>query len=348
MMKRLFLFLGSFLFAFSMTAQETMTLAENSWESDGETFTNSQGSIALTPSMDIVSGYKVTVTFEGSSSGEDIDLSAVVVDNSGEWTVLSSWESVTIASGSFTKTISFSATAAVGTPTLVLSTPAGTMYNETLTFSNLECVVTDPSYRDPNVTIDSETLSLSDLNCSWGSSSYDAATQTITFDGEWTGQGWAWWGTGLDITEYKSVTVEFEATDCQVSLFAQKLIAENETLDGNIVVEAGETSVTLDFVEMFEPFPQDIIHQLCLQRETAGILVLKAAYLTYADEETGVDDVEKNVQISGGIVYSAGLISVYNVAGQKVAESILEYNLASLPQGVYIIKTAEGIVKMLK
>lgn len=349
-MRKFYILLSGLLVAFALNAQQTLTLQDNSWTEGEESFSNSQGMISLEPTMTIAKGFKVVVSFEGTTTGDDVTLSAIVVDTvNGGWVVASSWESASVSNGSIAKTFSFTVTNAVEAPTLVLSTPSNKVYNETITFSKLECTVFDPSYRDPNTTVDTETLTLNELNCSWEGASYNSQTKTITFDKAWTGQGWAWWGTGLDISAYKSVTVEFEPVDCQVKLFAQKFTSDDDVLNGESkVAEAGATSVTLDFGEMFAPFPQDMVHQICILRETAGDIVLTAVYLTYTPTADAIDDVAETIQIKENVVYSKGLISVYNIAGKKVAESFLELDLSSLVQGIYIIKAEEGTIKMFK
>lgn len=363
-MKKFLLFVGSALLAMSVSAQKTLTLAENSWEQDGETMTNSQGMIALEPSMTIEKGYKVTVYFDATVTGEDVALSAILVDtatrydefgeNPTNWSVESSWESASVTSGAVVKQFTFTAANAIAGPVLVLSTSAGTTYNETFTFSKLECTVSDPNYRDPNVTIDETTITLLELNCNWGSSTYNPADSTITFEKAWTGQGWAWWGTGLDVTDYKSITVEFEETDCMVQLWAQQLpdgvTPDDALVSGSVVAQAGETSLTLRFYDdIFTPFEKQLIGQICLQTENAGTLKLKSVYLTYeSDDETAVSEVAQDVQIASGIVYSKGQITVYNVAGNVVASAAKQFDMNTLGSGIYLIKTAEGVVKYMK
>ncbi|MCQ2604942.1 MAG: hypothetical protein MJ204_00170 [Bacteroidales bacterium] len=355
-MKKVLLFLGSALLTMSLSAQ-VMTLSHNEWSGEDGDHQNSQGMLAVTPSMDIQAGYKVVVEFQGTTSGADVTFSSIVVDTTaGGWNVVSSWGSTSVNAGVIVGTVAFTATDAVAGPTLVLSTTDGdNSYDDVaIEFSKVTCTVSDPNYKDPNVTTDNVTVNLLDLNCSWGASSYNAADSTITFEKAWTGQGWAWWGTGLDITDYKSITLEFEATDGKVQLWAQQLpdgvTDESDLLSGKAIAEVGETSVTLNFYDdIFSPAEKGMIGQICVQTENAGILKLKAVYLTYeSDEETAVAEVSKNVQIANGVVYSAGKIAVYNLAGAKVAEANGELNMAALQAGVYVIQTAEGTAKYVK
>ncbi|MCQ2958941.1 MAG: T9SS type A sorting domain-containing protein [Bacteroidales bacterium] len=63
-----------------------------------------------------------------------------------------------------------------------------------------------------------------------------------------------------------------------------------------------------------------------------------------------LDAVEEvsNVAIENGVVYSAGEIVVYNVAGQVVATASQEFSINSLNAGVYFVATAEGTAKIVK
>lgn len=365
-MKKVLLFIGSALFALSANAGglPPIVMSENSWEQGSETMVNSQGFVAITPSMAIEKGFKVVVTFEATTSGADETLSAVIVDTTtkyddfggvlSSWNVVSAWESVSVTSGNLVKTIVFNAPSAVAGPVLCLSTPAGTTYNETINFTSLECTVSDPNYRDPNVTIDDVTITLNELNCNWNNdaevTSYDIPSKTITFKGSsWEGgHGWAWWGTGLDVTQYKSVTVEFEAADCQVKLYVQQLPENGNTslVEGQDVADAGATSVTVDFNEMFAPFDKEKIGQIVIMRETPGDVVLKAVYLTY-ETTLDVETVSKS-QITNGIVHSERQISIFNVAGKKIAETVNQFDLNNLTSGIYFIQTAEGSMKYYK
>ncbi|GHT17097.1 hypothetical protein FACS189429_0480 [Bacteroidia bacterium] len=124
-------------------------------------------------------------------------------------------------------------------------------------------------------------LPLDNLSSGW-ESSYDAATHTITFDGEWKGRGW--WleadGVYLDASAYTKVEVKFQPVAFQV-----KVIVEYNGYDTDYdafpTVAAGETtiSVTLDADK------KSAIKQIYIQSSAAGTLTLTDAYLT-----DGADD----------------------------------------------------------
>ena len=48
------------------------------------------------------------------------------------------------------------------------------------------------------------------------------------------------------------------------------------------------------------------------------------------------------------MVYSAGQITVYNVAGQIVATASQEFNVNTLAAGAYFIVAEEGTIKFVK
>jgi len=52
--------------------------------------------------------------------------------------------------------------------------------------------------------------------------------------------------------------------------------------------------------------------------------------------------------VEGGMVYSAGEIVVYNVAGKQVASASKAFNVNSLAAGVYFITAQEGTIKFVK
>ncbi|MBR4115497.1 MAG: T9SS type A sorting domain-containing protein [Bacteroidales bacterium] len=70
----------------------------------------------------------------------------------------------------------------------------------------------------------------------------------------------------------------------------------------------------------------------------------KAKYYVLDVEEVAAAD----FAIEGGMVYSAGQITVYNVAGQVVATASQEFNVNTLVAGVYFIVAEEGTIKFVK
>ena len=69
-----------------------------------------------------------------------------------------------------------------------------------------------------------------------------------------------------------------------------------------------------------------------------------------ATEFTAIQSVEANsaVDITHGVVYSAGAITVFDVLGHKVKSGKEELSIKDLPAGFYFIQTAEGTTKFVK
>lgn len=118
-----------------------------------------------------------------------------------------------------------------------------------------------------------------DLNAEWGNSTYDAATKTITYVSDWTGRGWAWWGSGIDYSQYDQVVIEFEPIDTNLKLVVQYYDANGDIDDeknSEDLVFAGGSKLTVTLHESYK----SKVAQIYIQRETAGIVVLKEAYLS--------------------------------------------------------------------
>lgn len=81
-MKKILLFVASALMAMSVSAQ-TVTLTANSWDEGGITKENSQGSVVITPSQAIKTGYTVSIAYAGTTTGADVSLSLVAIDTTG-------------------------------------------------------------------------------------------------------------------------------------------------------------------------------------------------------------------------------------------------------------------------
>ena len=66
-------------------------------------------------------------------------------------------------------------------------------------------------------------------------------------------------------------------------------------------------------------------------------------------KEVAVEEVAASAfAVEGGMVYSAGEIVVYNVAGKQVASASKAFNVNSLAAGVYFITAQEGTIKFVK
>ncbi|MBO7054562.1 MAG: T9SS type A sorting domain-containing protein [Bacteroidales bacterium] len=61
-----------------------------------------------------------------------------------------------------------------------------------------------------------------------------------------------------------------------------------------------------------------------------------------------VAEVAPAFAVEGGMVYSAGEIVVYNVAGKEIAKASKSFNVNTLAAGVYFITAKEGTIKFVK
>lgn len=160
-------------------------------------------------------------------------------------------------------------------------------------------------------------LSLADLGSGWGDSSYDPATKTITYVGEWTGRGW-WLGEdpGADYSQWDQVVVEFEPCACTIQL----VVEYNGGADSSSsLVEAGSEKVVCEL----NAAAKNNIKQIYLQSAAAGTLTLKAAYL-----ENGIE-VDPNLLWEGEYTI-AGWNNGAKFSASKVAVGdLLEYTFAS-------------------
>lgn len=71
--------------------------------------------------------------------------------------------------------------------------------------------------------------------------------------------------------------------------------------------------------------------------------------ITVTAKNVAVDEVASSAfAVVGGMVYSAGEIVVYNVAGKAIASAFQAFNVNSLAAGVYFITAKEGTIKFVK
>lgn len=114
-------------------------------------------------------------------------------------------------------------------------------------------------------------FSLSDLNCGWNSS-YNAATHTITFDGEWKGRGWGW---NFDYSDYSKIVVEFDAAP-QAGVLSVQYNDNNETpTTESANYSQGATSVEIALNASLK----NNVSQVYLSASAASTLTLTNAYL---------------------------------------------------------------------
>lgn len=188
------------------------------------------------------------------------------------------------------------------------------------------------AYAEPKQTVD---LSLDNLGSGW-SSTYNAATRTITYESAWAGRGW--WIGGDDYSEYESVTIEFANP---LEAYAQIVIQygdETETTEG-----VGETAESLTV--MFDEEKRTNVRQIYLQSSIACDIQLKAAYLNKVPKtlltvgETGYATYTN----SKTMVVPAGVTLYTAVLNEgKTAVNIEEYTESKLLKLTPVIVKAEA------
>ena len=124
----------------------------------------------------------------------------------------------------------------------------------------------------------------------WGSTSYDAATHTITYEGSWEGRGW-WFNEGEgDFANYDEFVLVTEETTIGYNLVVQ--YRDKTYTDTSISVPAGRNGATVPL----DPNGKADVQQIYIQSSAPGTIVLKAAYLR---NEVEVDPNEPVVLFEG-------------------------------------------------
>ena len=150
-------------------------------------------------------------------------------------------------------------------------------------------------------------LTLSDLGSSWGNSTYDAASKTVTIGDDWSGKGW--WLDKADYSDFDKVVVNF---------------ATPTVTNGKLVVEYnrdGADAGTAEFAEgatsvevALDAADKNSVKQVYLQGPAGAQFVLASAYVCVKDYvATGISQAVA--------VPAAKSSKVFNLAGQQVGKS---------------------------
>ena len=118
---------------------------------------------------------------------------------------------------------------------------------------------------------ETEELNMQDMDNGW-SSTYDAATRTITFEAAWGGRGW--W-LGRDLSTYTKVVAEF-ATPAPCSGVMKVDYGDNTSAEQGY--EAGATSVEL----VLDDAKKAMVNKIYFSASEAGQLAFKTVYLVKA------------------------------------------------------------------
>ena len=159
--------------------------------------------------------------------------------------------------------------------------------------------------------------------------------------------------TGVQVGDYVTFSVKGESDtsftkmiaylrnpDGYSAISAQVVVAQNVAPNGEVtfegVVEATSAAATCDLV--FEITDE--------ATEGTSITIKEGSS---SGPGTAIDGVATSAfAVVGGMVYSAGDIVVYNVAGKEVAKASKAFNVNSLAAGVYFITAPEGTIKFVK
>lgn len=178
-------------------------------------------------------------------------------------------------------------------------------------------------------------LSLTTLGSGW-SSSYDAATKTITFDDAWTGRGWWFSSEGQDFSDYNRVVVETQPLTIDAKLVVEYNAEAGADLDGeSITANVGDTIIQVDLTSEKKP-----IKQIYLQGNAAGTITLKSAYLTYAPYEVSLGTINYN---EDGVYDRAAQTIYYTKEAQHVGWRFAGKGSTFAGKDVVVIEFAEPL-----
>lgn len=113
-------------------------------------------------------------------------------------------------------------------------------------------------------------LDLIDLGSGW-SSSYDAATKTITYESAWTGRGW-WFG-DKDYTGYTKVVIETEALPGTTKVVVEYA---NDVTSTEGIANQGDTKIEA----LISEEGAGHVKQIYIQSGVAGTITLTNAYIS--------------------------------------------------------------------
>lgn len=117
-------------------------------------------------------------------------------------------------------------------------------------------------------------LTLEDLGSGWGDTTYDAATHTITYVGDWTGKGW--WLGDVDYSAYTHFVMEIEPATIQAQANIEYVNSSDSSSSG--LCELGATEITTKLNDDFKSNVKQIYVQ-CGSLTDAPTIVIKSAKL---------------------------------------------------------------------
>lgn len=200
-----------------------------------------------------------------------------------------------------------------------------------ITFSTESADVPDPAYVDDV---------LGTLSVIWGDGNAISG-KTMTYAASDSGIGFANYDAGFDLSAYKSAT--FTLTEFpEWATYGQIIVKDVNDNEATFPFEGAVSTIDLTQIEAN-------VKQFYLQMGGTGKATIASIEFSADPVSTAVEDVTASeFAVVDGMVYSAGEIVVYNVAGKVVATASQVFNVDSLTAGVYFISAQEGTIKFVK
>jgi len=352
-MKKVFLLLSAIAMSLGVSAQVATVSFDNVLLSKNGSYNYQSKEYVLKLDNPIAVDDVVSVSLQGEISeaveGLQIFLIECAESNSWGWTELSDYVQVSeaLAKGDNVdlKNVEIKATtASEGSEIRVYISTTNKPVEGISTISIATGAAPEPPYTD---------AILGTMMSIWGDGN-KVEGKTLTFGTANTGIGFANYEGGWDLSAYGTVTITLTEQP-EWAEYVQVNVIPNDDADFtefNAAVEEG--SVTVDLTQC-----TGNVKQLYLQAGGTGEMTISEIKFTEKSsqggeggeggEPTAVESVSADsFAVVGGMVYSAGEITVYNVAGKAIATASQSFNVNSLEAGVYFISAQEGTIKFVK
>ena len=281
-------------------------------------------------------GDVITVNVKGTVSaaveGLQVFLVECTADNGWTWTVLSDYVALSEAlaeGGTVDATVNVEATTASSGKVVRVYVGTTNAPVEGVDYVTIaEGAAPVPPYTDPVLGL---------LTNIWGEGN-TISGKTMTFAVKDTGIGFADYGSGIDLSQYTYIT--FTLTEFP-SFAEYGQIVVNDVDDNKATFAFEENVAIIDLSEV-----EGNVKQLYFQCGGVGDVTIES--ITFSTEPLAISSVKSDFAVVGGMIYSAGEITVYNVAGQVVATASQAFNVNTLNAGAYFIVAEEGTIKFIK
>ena len=284
----------------------------------------------------LAAGDVITVNVKGKVSaaveGLQVFLVECTAENGWKWTVLSDYVALSEAiaeGGTIDATVNVEATkASDGNVVRVYVSTTNAPVEGVDYVTIAEGAAPVPPYTDPVLGL---------LTNIWGEGNAISG-KTMTFAAKDTGIGFADYGSGFDLSQYTYIT--FTLTEFP-SFAEYGQIVVNDVEDNKATFAFEENVAIIDLSEV-----EGNVKQLYFQCGGVGDVTIES--ITFSTEPLAISSVNPDFAVVDGMVYSAGEITVYNVAGKLIATASQAFDVNSLQAGVYFIVAQEGTIKFVK